>query len=661
MNQQLQQLVQQAMQHFQNGNLHDAKSGLIKILKIRPHDPDFLHLIGFISGVQGDHAEAVRYLREAAHLSPGNAEIRLNLGKALDETGNHQEALPHFEKATGLLPGNPAAWLGRAKCSHELRRYAEALVQYAQALQLTPDFPEAWSNRGNTLSALSRFGEALAHYDQAIRLRPGYAEAWYNKAITLEGLGRLEEAIASYEQAIRFKPDLDFLYGDLVAARMRVCDWRDFDSQSRTLLDRISRGERAIQPFSYLALSDSEEANQKAARIWVKSKCASVECLQPAAGSSSHEKIRVGYYSAHFHNHATAYLMAELFELHDRERFELFAFSFGPDASDEMRARLLPCFARFIDVENQSDREVAELSTSLGIDIAVDLMGFIKDSRPGIFAHRAAPVQVSYLGYPATMGAGFVDYIVADKTLVPDSNRRFFTEKIVCLPNSYQVNDRRRKIADVMPARRDYALPDTGFVFCCFNNNFKISPSSFHSWMRILREVEGSVLWLFEENPAVSRNLEKEATARGVSSNRLVFAKRMALPEHLARQKLADLFLDTLPYNAHTTASDALWSGLPVLTLLGNTFAGRVAASLLNAVGLPELVTHTREEYEALAIKLASDKARLQEIRQRLLVGRDTAPLFDTPLFARHLESAYREMHERSRAGLPPDHLWIKP
>ena len=324
-----------------------------------------------------------------------------------------------------------------------------------------------------------------------------------------------------------------------------------------------------------------------------------------------------------------------------------------------MRKRVSAAFDQFIDVRNKSDKDIALLSRNLGIDVAVDLKGFTQDQRPGIFSYRAAPLQVNYLGYPGTMGAKYIDYLIADETLIPEASRQHYSEKIIHLPNSYQVNDRKRAIADKMFSREELGLPSTGFVFCCFNNSYKITPAIFDGWMRILKQVEGSVLWLLEVNSTAVRNLRHEAEARGINAARLIFAKRMPLAEHLARHRAADLFVDTLPYNAHTTASDALWAGLPVLTCMGEAFASRVAASLLNAIHLPELITTTQEQYEARAVELATHPERLQQIKQKLERNRLTTPLFDTKLFTRHIEAAFTRMYERYQAGLPPEHIHV--
>jgi predicted O-linked N-acetylglucosamine transferase (SPINDLY family) len=353
--------------------------------------------------------------------------------------------------------------------------------------------------------------------------------------------------------------------------------------------------------------------------------------------------------------------MAELFELHDKSKFEIFGFSFGPVNNDDMQVRVSSAFDHFYFVNDKSDHDVASLSRQLGIDIAIDLKGFTQDYRLGIFAYGCAPIQVNYLGYPGTMGTDFIHYVIADTTVIPETNQQFFTEKVVYLPHSYQVNDSKRAISHRLFTKPEVGLPGSGFVFCCFNNVYKILPSTFDGWMRILKSIDGSVLWLLDDNPTATSNLQKEAQARGVDPSRLVFAKRMSLDEHLARLKLADLFIDTLPYNAHTTTSDALWAGLPVLTCMGESFASRVAASLLKAIDLPELITHSQQEYEAKAIELATNPALLKAIKDKLAANKLTKPLFDTKLFTKHLEAAYSSMFQRHQDGLPPDHIYINP
>ena len=440
---------------------------------------------------------------------------------------------------------------------------------------------------------------------------------------------------------------------------MKLCNWQEFHDNVNYLVQSVHGHQKVSSAFPILGLTDDLSVQRKSAEIWNIDKNPAMRSLGPIIKQPRHPKIRLGYYSADFHNHATAYLMAELFERHDKEKFELIAFSFGPETKDEMQIRVSQAFDHFINVASLSDIEVALLSRELGVDIAIDLKGVTQDARLGIFSFRAAPIQVSYLGYPGTLGADYIDYLIADKTLIPLQGQQYYSEKIVYLPNSYQVNDRHRVIAPTQFTKQELGLPEEAFVFCCFNNNFKITPDVFDSWVRILKAVDASVLWLFQDNPTAVMNLRKEATLRGLDPARLVFAKRMDLPEHLARHKAADLFLDTRPYNAHTTASDALWAGLPVLTCMGESFASRVAASLLNAIGLPELVTETQADYEALAIALATNPGKLQEIKEKLGRNRLTTPLFDTALFTKHIEVAYSMMYERYQDDLAPDQIEV--
>jgi predicted O-linked N-acetylglucosamine transferase (SPINDLY family) len=358
----------------------------------------------------------------------------------------------------------------------------------------------------------------------------------------------------------------------------------------------------------------------------------------------------LAYLSADFHDHPTAYLMAELFERHDRNKFEILGISSGPDRRSEMRSRLIAAFDRFVDVRRVSDLEAARLLRDAEVDIAIDLKGFTQNCRPNILAHRPAPIQVNYLGYPGTLGAEYIDYILADEFVIPGDHQIHYSEKVVYLPGCYQVNDTKRKIAERTPARAEVGLPEQGFVFCCFNNSFKLTPRIFDIWMRLLSRIDNSVLWLLQGSATAESNLRREAQARDIDPSRLIFAPRMKLEKHLARHRLADLFLDTLPYNAHTTASDALWTGLPVVTCAGTTFAGRVAGSLLQAVGLPELVTTTLEDYEALALRMATDQGLLRESKEKLARNRLTAPLFDSERFRVHIETAYttmRDIHQR--------------
>lgn len=602
------------------------------------------------------YEEALVAHGRALVLAPDYAQGWSNKAGTLHALGRHAEALAAHERALQLQPDYAEGWSGKAGTLRALRRFDEALAACERALRLAPESPGALANKALILHDRRRFDEALALYDRALAGAPGDADAWFNRGVTLHELHRHEEAAASFERALALKPDAAFLPGMLLHAKMKICDWSGLDIRIRELFDGVARGERVSTPFQVLALGESEALNRRAAEIWARDRCpglSPVEFPPRAAG----DRIRVAYVSADFHNHAAAFLAAELFERHDRGRFEIIALSYGADRDDAMRRRLVAGFDRFIDVRERGDAEIAAMARDMGIDIAVDLKGHTEDSRLGIFAHRAAPVQVTYLGYPGTTAVEGIDYLIADPVVIPPGHRMHFSESVAWLPDCYQVNDSRREIAAVSFSRAELGLPQQGFVFCCFNNSYKITPAVFDRWMRILRAVDGSVLWLVDDNAAVPGNLRAEAERRGVAGDRLLFAPRMQYPQHLARQRAADLFLDTWPYNAHTTASDALFAGLPVLTWLGKTFPSRVAASLLRAAGLPELVADTPEAYEDLAVTLATRPGRLAGLRERLQRNRATAALFDGARTTRLIEDLYLQMVERQRAGLSPGAL----
>ena len=640
----------------------------------------------------GQHSIAIEKYDRAIGLEPNHAEAYNNRGNSLLGLGEHLAAVASYDRAVALKPDYPEAHNNRGNALQNLGRLEEAVESYGRAVALKSDFAEAYNNLGNALQALNHAMSALENFDKALALKPGYAEAHNNRGIALHTLGRHSAAIDSYAKAIALQPgyanayfnrgtafqrlgqyqaaaasfdraaallpEMEYLEGTRLHTNMYVCDWNNLDERIAQLVEKLRRSEKVTQPFDALTLTAALPVQLKAAAVWTGSKYPTESDLPAISAYPNRDKIRVGYFSADYHEHPVAYLVAELFELHDRSKFEVIGLSYGPDLNDGMRQRISAAFDRFIDVRNQSDREVALLCRRLELDIAVDLNGLTGNGRPGIFAHRAAPAQVSYLGYPGTMAANFMDYLIADQTLIPDESRHLYSEKLVYLPNSYQANDRKRNIEAKVFSCQELDLPEEGFIFCCFNSSYKITPTTFDGWMRILRSVDGSVLWLLESSPLATANLRSEAVKRGVAADRLVFAKRLPLAQHLARHRAADLFLDTLPYNAHTTASDALWAGLPVLTCVGEAFASRVAASLLNAMQLPELVTTTQEEYEALAVELATNEQRLRGITDRLATNRLSAPLFDTRLFTRDIEGAYAEIHSRVQAGLPPAHIY---
>jgi predicted O-linked N-acetylglucosamine transferase (SPINDLY family) len=653
--------LSRAVELHQRGKLEKAERIYRSILKADPRNFDAAHLLGVIFLQSNQFKAAERQIDLAIQINPNVAAAHSNRGIALKDLQRFDEALASFDKAVALQRDNAELFNNRGSVLKELKRLEDALTSIDRAIALKGDYAEAFNNRGNTLRELGRHGEALASYDRAIALKPDYAEAHANRGGMLQELNHFEEALAGYDRSMALDPERPYLAGDRLFLQMTMCMWDRLEESWDDLIRAVRRGSPASKPFPLLIIPSGRSEQRACAEAYVKRNYPASPSPISRGEGYGHGRIRIGYFSADFFNHATAYLMAELIERHDRARFEIVGFSFGPQSRDAMRMRLEKVFDRFIDVRALDDRAVAVRAREMEIDIAVDLKGFTANRRPGIFAQRAAPIQVNYLGYPGTMGAPYIDYLIADQTLVPPEHFASYAEKIVHLPHSYQVNDSTRAIAELTPTRAQAGLPEEGFVFCCFNNNYKITPEAFDIWMRLLNAVEGSVLWLLEDNPMAARNLRREAQARGVAPERLVFAPRVALPEHLARHSLADLFVDTFPCTAHTTASDALWAGLPLLSLLGETFAGRVAASLLNAIGLSELIARSALDYEALALKLAREPAALATIRARLAANRSTHPLFDIARFTRHLEQAYQTMAERARNGLGPEHLVVDP
>ena len=646
-------LFQQAMALHQAGKLTEAFALYKTLLPVFPKNTQLLSLLGAIALQLGDFEACIRFNRQSLGIAPDQSFAWFYLGAALKQLQRFDEALEGYDRAIALNPRHAETWCNRGNILQALKRSAEALSSFDRAIAIKPAFALAHFNRSNLLRDLKQFDAAVAGYQHTLACKPDMADAWCNLGTTYKDLKHFAEAIACYDRAYALKPDYAFLAGQRLFTRLLSCDWDNIDQEIRGVCLEISRGRNMALPFQAQGFCSDPAILQQAAASWVAEKCPP----QPAKQSlpaDQHDRIRLGYFSADFRVHPVAYLTARLFELHNREKFELFGFYFGSD-NDDMTDRLRSGFEHFIDIHAMSDREVVALAARLEIDIAVDLGGHTQDSRTELFAMRIAPLQVNFLGYPGSMGAGYMDYLLADRTVIPERHQPFYTEKIVYLPHSYLVNDNTQPIAEQVFSREDCQLPANGVVFCCFNNSYKLNPAMFACWMRILAAVADSVLWLSVDHPQVQETLRREARQRGIADHRLIFAGRMPnMADHLARLRVADLFLDTLPYNAHTTASDALWAGLPVLTCLGESFAGRVAASLLNALNLPELISHNPGEYEALAIELAQNPDKLAAIRQRVAENRLTAALFDTERYSRHLEAAYETMLERHRAGLPP-------
>jgi protein O-GlcNAc transferase len=579
----------------------------------------------------------------------------------LHETDRFDEAETCFRRVVAIEPSDADALFHLGALLHGRMRLEEAALTFRRALQHDPDNPHLWMRLGDVGIARLTNGslrEAAECFRKALELQPGLANAHFTLGHVHHFEGRLDEAVRSYQAALKLEPETVAFGASLLTEMQQLCDWSRLgelcESQRRSA---VEHPEQPVQPFGLLSIPSTPMEQLACAQNFARSLAGSVASdrkrLAFGFDRAPQKRRRVGYLSADFHAHATAYLAAELFELHDRSRFEVFAYSYGPDERSPIRARMQRSFDRFVDVGSLSHAEAAAAIHADGVEILVDLKGYTIHARPEIMALRPAPLQVNYLGYPGTMGADFIDYLVGDRFISAVERAGDYSEKLVLMPDSYQVNDRRRPIAE-RPSRQALGLPENGFVFCCFNQTYKILPDIFAVWMRMLGAVPGSVLWLLELNPWAAQNLRREASARGVDPSRLVFAPLLPLSEHLGRLSAADLFLDTLPVNAHTTASDALWAGLPLLTCAGETFASRVAGSLLAAVGVPELITRSLAEYEALGLRLVRAPGELAALRRRLSRNRDTAPLFDTPRLVHHLETAYETMWRIHRSGGAP-------
>jgi protein O-GlcNAc transferase len=578
-------------------------------------------------------------------------------GDAFNGLRRYDDALAAYDKALALAPDLAEALLGRGNLLIALNRLDEAGAPFDRALALIPDFPEAWLGRGNVLFALKRYNDALGAYDKAATLDPGLAEAQLGRGNVFSMLKRHHQSADAYAAVLRITPEHPFTKGLLLHQKTLCCEWSGVATLIGEIEQEIGEGKLSAEPFGWQGVAKSPQSLQLCAEAFCRERYPAARHTFTPRPVTHHQKIRVGYLSGEFREQATSHLIVGLLEQHDRSRFEIYGFDNGWDDQSEIRGRISAALNKLIEIRQLSDASAIAAIREHEIDILVNLNGYFGEHRMRLFTQRAAPIQVNYLGFPGTLGASYIDYIIADRHVIPENHKGYYQEKVIFLPDCYQANDRKKEIATRGPTRAESGLPETGFVFCCFNNSYKILPEVFDRWMRILSHIDGSVLWLFGENQETIANLKQAAAARTVSPERLVFAGRLPLAEHLARHRLADLFLDTLPYNAHTTGSDALWAGLPLLTCRGDTFAGRVGASLLNAVQLPELITTSLDAYEEAAVSLARDPAKLAVIKRKLAEHRLTTALFDTELFAKGMEKAYAAMYDRHKAALGPDHI----
>lgn len=607
---------------------------------------------------QGREAEArVLFERHLAQF-PQDPIALYSLAVILFKTPEAPRARALLDVGVRAAPQFAPLWFAHATALQNAGEFDAALASYDRALALKPDFTEVLLNSGVLLRERLRHAEALQRFERILQIQPDHQAALANAAVLLTDFKRSEEATAMFERLLALNPDYDYGRGLLTYERLHRCDWTDFEADAQAIVAGLREGRRTCKSLALMAISDDAEAHQQCARIFSRHRYPASATPLWTGERYRHDRIRVAYVSPDLREHPVGHLMAGIFERHDRHRFELVAVSLGVDDESRLRARMQAAFDHFIDARPIGSRQLAERLRAMEIDIAVDLAGYTADSRSEIFSHRFAPVQVNYLGYPGTLGNGYMDYIVADRHVIPPEQQRFYDERVVYLPDNYLPAAAGLQIAERTPSRAECGLPETGLVFCSFNHDYKIAPHVFAVWMRLLAATPGSVLWLMSRGEASQRNLRASAQAAGVAPERLVFAQRVPrVEDHLARYRQADLFLDTHPYNAHTTAADALLAGLPVLTCSGQAFPARVAGSLLHAAGLPELVTHSLVDYEALALQLAHAPARLAALKAKLAAGRSSSALLDADGFTRHLEAIYVSMWRAGQLGAVHDAL----
>lgn len=687
------EILNTAIKYFQEKKFFEAKKVITQLIINEEKNLDALNIMGAILFSENNYYDAIVYFDKIIQLNPNYADAWYNKAITLHDLKRFEEAINNYDKTIKLNPDYFKAWSNKGIVLHDLKRYEEALYNYDKAIELNPNYSEPWSNKGITLNNLkryeeaiychnkaislnlnfskawnnksatllnmNRYNEALNSCDKAIQLDPNYAEPWNNKGTILINLKNYDEAITAYNQSLKINPNKNYLLGNILSTQMQICDWSNFIFLTQDIKKNLLNNKAVISPFVCLSIFDSPQLHKLTAELYVKDNLNFINKLELISKRPKRKKIKVGYFSMNFAKHPVSYLIAEIIELHNRNNFEIYAFSFGDNEKDDMRKRLELAFDNFIEVKELSDTDIIKLSRKLEIDIAVDLGGFTKGSRPQIFAERAAPIQVSYIGYLGTWSNKCMDYIIADKIVITKENQKYFSEKIIYLPNQFQANSSLRITKKINASKHTYCLPEKFFIYCCFNNNWKINPSTAKSWSKILKKNLNSILWLYAENFLAKKNLKKFFNDNGVNSERIIFTEKTSFSDYLNKYKFADLFLDTFPYNAGATASDALRMGLPILTLEGQSFAGRQASSLLKCIDLPELITSTTTEYEKLAIDLAYNPKKIIELKKKLTFNLLNKPIFNSKIFTNNIETAYQIIYDRYHQSIPNDHVYV--
>jgi protein O-GlcNAc transferase len=667
-------LYQDAIKFHMSGDLDRAFSLYDEILDINCNHHESLHYKGVIFLQKKDFIKSIYFITHSLQLNPNNSTALSNLGLAYQNNHNYEAACAVFNQALLINPNFVNAHFNIASVYYHLLNFDLAKKHLNTTLDLNPHFIDAYNSLGNIYQEERDFSTAISFYDKAIALDPTHSNSYNNKANVLHSLNNttealnlylqasiydpleasifnnlgniyrdlniLNESLNYYEMCKKLNPYFEFIDGSLLTLNMLMCNWDKFDILVSDLIEKVNNFERVSAPFPLLAAIDDPMIHLKSAKIWAISKSSKKTSFSNFDFPQHFNKIKLAYFSSDFRNHAVSFLIAELFSLHDREIFEVIGFSISKNPDDELTEQIKSTFDHYIYANELSDIEIINICRALRIDIAIDLNGWTANNRYSLFSQRLAPIQISYLGYLGSMGSECYDYIIADEIIIPQHLQSCYSEKIIYLP-SFQINDSRRVDFQHFLHKVDFDIPSNHFVFCCFNNVYKITPLVFDTWMNILVQVPESVLLLSGENEWASRNLLSKAISRGIDTSRIIFFERSTRDEYLSRYSLCNLFLDTFPYCAGTTSSDSLWSGVPVLTCIGNSFASRMGASILNSIGLQELITTDLLEYQNLAIKLASNSNFYSSIKHKLDSNKNIFPLFKPKEFTRSIEKGY--------------------
>ncbi len=636
-------LFEKAIKLHDSGEINKAIKIYSSLIKKNKKNQHLLFTLGTAHLQVGNNSTGIKYLKNFLDLNPNSAPALVNIGNALKNLRKYDEAISNYNSAIDADPNFADAYNNRGIALKNLNRLEEAISSFDKAIKIKHDHFFAHNNRGIALKNLNRLEEAISSFDKAIKIKPNFIDAYNGRGNVYKNLKLYNKALLDYEKVLQLNPNYEYILGKILQCKMFLSDWDNFDLLVNKIIININKGLKTIDPFSSLGIIDNPEITKNASEIFVKYEFNNNVKNQILIKDKT-KKPRIAYFSCDFHDHPVLHLIMDVFKNHDKSKFDFFGFSFGPNKNDKWNEEVKKYFFEFKEINKISDKDVVNSIRNQEIDIAIDLTGYTGKNRSLIFSDRVAPIQINYLGYPGTTAIQNMDFIIADETTIPKENIKYYSEKVLYLPNCYQPNMNKRKVSDKKFKRSEFGLPDNGFVYCSFNNNYKITPQIFSSWMKVLQKVENSVLWILKTNDIAAENLKKKAKILGINPKRIIFADYLQNDEHLKRLELADLFLDTFPYNAHTTASDAVRMGIPLITLTGNSFASRVAASILKNSHMENLITYNLVDYETLAIDLGLHPDKLKKIKKRLKDYLPKSPIFDSVRFTYNLENLYSKL-----------------